>query len=204
MKGRLFLKDDKWYVQYEVINSLRVLILHKDSLRQLSLRSDKQPEHIHMEEIEFEIVTEYSDMNTNMIQKYAKLTKCNGLNFKKPTELIDDRQAYLETLARVLAKTWFYGDWKWETPNERVMQFIMVQLGLYPFFNEDDMISKTQVSEDYYKLAANCVPTRTGKEKTYTEEEMIEWTMTMIAQYAVGNTNIWNRELLKESLPKNR
>ena len=48
----------------------------------------------------------------------------------------------------------------------------MVQLGLYPFFNEDDMISKTQVSEDYYKLAANYVPTRTGKEKTYTEEDI--------------------------------
>ncbi len=81
MKGRLFLRDNIWYVQYEVINSLRALILHKDSVRQLSLRSDKQPEHMHMEEIEFEIVKEYSDMNTNMIQKYAKLTQCKGLNF---------------------------------------------------------------------------------------------------------------------------
>jgi hypothetical protein len=81
MKGRLFLRDDKWYVQYQIINSVRSLPLHKDSVRQLSLRSDKQPEHMHMEEIEFEIVKEYSDMNTNQVQKYAKLTQCKGLNF---------------------------------------------------------------------------------------------------------------------------
>jgi hypothetical protein len=81
MKGRLFLRDDKWYVEYQVINSVRSLPLHKDSVRQLSLRSDKQPEHMNMEEIEFEMVKEYSDMNTNMIQKYAKLTQCKGLNF---------------------------------------------------------------------------------------------------------------------------
>jgi hypothetical protein len=34
----------------------------------------------------------------------------------------------------------------------------------------------------------------------YTEEQVIEFTMTMIAQYVVGNTNIWNRDMLKETL----
>ena len=143
---------------------------------------------------------------------------------------IDDRQAYLETLAKVLAKTWFHCNWKWETPNERVMHFIMVELGLYPFFTEDDMISKTQVDEEYYRLATKYVKGHsenemidkdfdnlkknleridywklgynTAKQKLFTPEEMIEWTMAMIAQYAVGNTNIWNKELLRESLPK--
>ncbi len=81
MKGRLFLRDDKWYVEYQVINSVRSLPLHKDSVRQLSLRSDKQPEHMHMEEIEFEMVKEYTDSNTNQVQQCAVLTKCNGLNF---------------------------------------------------------------------------------------------------------------------------
>jgi hypothetical protein len=52
---------------------------------------------------------------------------------------------------------------------------------------------------DYWKLGYN-----TAKQNLYTPEEMIEWTMAMIAQYAIGNTNIWNRELLKESLPKNK
>jgi len=41
-----------------------------------------------------------------------------------------------------------------------------------------------------------------SKNKKFTEEEMIEWTMNMIGQYVQGNTNIWDRNLLKESLPK--
>ena len=36
--------------------------------------------------------------------------------------------------------------------------------------------------------------------KLYTEEQVIEFTMNMISQYKFGNTNIHNRELLKESL----
>lgn len=39
-----------------------------------------------------------------------------------------------------------------------------------------------------------------AKENLYTEEQVIEFTMNMISQYVQGNTNIWNRELLKESL----
>jgi hypothetical protein len=145
-------------------------------------------------------------------------------------KMVDDRQAYLETLAKILAKTWFYGDWKWETPNERVMHFIMVELGLYPFLTEDDMTEKTQVSEEYYRLAAKYVKGYSetelidkdfallkknlervdyyklgysaAKRNLFTPEEMIEWTMAMIGQYAIGNTNIWDREILKESLPK--
>jgi hypothetical protein len=81
MKGNLYTREDGWYVHYQVVNSLRSLPLHKDSIRLLSLRSDKQPEHMHMEEVEFEIVKEYVDSNTNQVQKYAKITQCKGLNF---------------------------------------------------------------------------------------------------------------------------
>ena len=38
--------------------------------------------------------------------------------------------------------------------------------------------------------------------KKYTEDDMIEWAMCMIAQYVHGNTNIWNKDLLRESLPQ--
>jgi len=34
----------------------------------------------------------------------------------------------------------------------------------------------------------------------YSEEEVIEFTMNMISQYVVGNTNIWDRDRLKETL----
>jgi hypothetical protein len=39
-------------------------------------------------------------------------------------------------------------------------------------------------------------------ETLYTEEQVIEFTMNMISQYVQGNTNIWNRELLNQSLKK--
>jgi hypothetical protein len=195
MKGKLYIKDNGLqFVQYHIINSIRSLPLHRDSVRLLSLRSDKQPEHMHMEEVDFEIVKQYTDSNTNQVQRYAKLTRCNGLNFEKPTELIDDRQAYLETLVKVLAKTWFYGDWKWETPNERVMHFIMVELGLYPFFTEDDMIEKTQVSEDYYKLASKYVLSRAPESKPYAPEDLIGFAKWIGADWMsiwVENKMMW-------------
>jgi hypothetical protein len=38
------------------------------------------------------------------------------------------------------------------------------------------------------------------QERMYSEEEVVEKCMNFIAQYAQGNTNIWNRELIRESL----
>jgi hypothetical protein len=195
MKGRLFLRDGKWHVEYQIINSFRSLPLHADSERLLSLRSDKQPEQMIGEKVEFEFedVWENGQVGINGL-RYAKLIQCNGLNFEKPAELVDDRQAYLETLAKVLAKTWFYGDWKWETPNERVMHFIMVELGLYPFFTEDDMIEKTQVSEDYYKLAAKYVLGRAPESKPYAPEDLIGFAKWIGADWMsiwVENKMMW-------------
>lgn len=40
-----------------------------------------------------------------------------------------------------------------------------------------------------------------AKEKyKYTEDDVIDFTMKMISQYVVGNKDIWNRDLLKETL----
>jgi hypothetical protein len=39
-----------------------------------------------------------------------------------------------------------------------------------------------------------------NKDKLFTKEQVIEFTMSMISQYNQGNTNIWNRYLLDESL----
>jgi hypothetical protein len=69
------------------------------------------------------------------------------------------RKEKLEILAKCLAKTWFYSDWKWENPNERVMQMIMQELGLYPFKDEDEMIQQTQVDDKLYKQATKEVST---------------------------------------------
>jgi hypothetical protein len=66
----------------------------------------------------------------------------------------------LETLAKLLAKSWFYGQWEWENPNERIQQMIMQDLGYYPFKDEDEMIIKTRVDEDLYKEAVDKVALR--------------------------------------------
>ena len=44
-----------------------------------------------------------------------------------------------------------------------------------------------------------------AKEKyKYTEEDVIDFTMNMISQYVVGNTNIWDKDMLKETLSLKR
>lgn len=63
----------------------------------------------------------------------------------------------LEILAKLLAKSWFYGNWEWENPNERIMQMLMQELGYYPFKDEDEMIHHTRVDDDLYKEAVDKV-----------------------------------------------
>ena len=72
----------------------------------------------------------------------------------------------LKTLAKLLAKSWFYGEWEWENPNERIQQMIMQDLGYYPFKDEDEMIRKTRVDEDLYKEAVDKVPLRNPRTLT--------------------------------------
>jgi hypothetical protein len=64
----------------------------------------------------------------------------------------------LEILAKLLAKIWFHCDWKWESPNERVQQMLMQELGYYPFKDEDEMIQQTQIDDNLYKQAAKEIP----------------------------------------------
>lgn len=75
-------------------------------------------------------------------------------------EYANTRSERLDVLARLLGKVWFYGEWKWETPNERVMQMIMQELGYYPFKNEDEMIQHTVVNQDLYKQAIQQIKTK--------------------------------------------
>ena len=61
------------------------------------------------------------------------------------------REEKLETIVKLFAKAMFYGDWKWETPNERVIEMLMREVGYYPFKDEDEMIHHTSVDENLYK-----------------------------------------------------
>lgn len=73
--------------------------------------------------------------------------------------LQDSVKEKLRNVVKVFAKIMFYGGWKWENPNERVITMLMQELELYPFKNEDEMIIKTDVSEELYKEAQTKVPT---------------------------------------------
>lgn len=70
------------------------------------------------------------------------------------------REEKLEAIVKLFAKTMFYGDWKWETPNERVITMLMQEVDLYPFPNEDSMIFSTKVDENLYLKANNTITGR--------------------------------------------
>jgi len=70
------------------------------------------------------------------------------------------REEKLETIVKLFAKNMFYGNWKWETPNERLITMLMQDVGMYPFKNEDDMIAKTPVSEELFKISREKIPIR--------------------------------------------
>lgn len=82
------------------------------------------------------------------------------------------REEILETIVKLFGKNMFYGDWEWETPNERVITMLMKEVGMYPFKNEDDMIDKTPVDEELYQKAIKEIPTRQGEgDKNKTSEQ---------------------------------
>lgn len=169
MTGILHKTEQGWMVEYAKHAELP---LHPDFIEMMDTCFTSK----FSQEVEFEIVTEFENQ---CIYTYAKLIK-----EEKP--FIDNRKDKLETLAKLLAKTWFYGKWDWETPNERVMQMLMQDLGLYPFKNEDEMIQQTRVDEDLYKEAVDKVELRNprimpienhsveSKETLYTEEQVRE------------------------------
>jgi len=69
----------------------------------------------------------------------------------------------LETIVKLFAKNMFYGDWEWETPNERVITMLMQEVGMYPFKDEDDLIRKTFVSDELYQKAIKEIPISKSK-----------------------------------------
>jgi len=83
------------------------------------------------------------------------------------------REEKLETIVKLFAKNMFYGNWEWETPNERLITMLMQEVGMYPFKDEDDMIAKTPVDEELYKISIEKIPIRPsvgGDSKKTTEE----------------------------------
>jgi len=97
-----------------------------------------------------------------LIEGYTEKMEVNDLReLRKDSDpaLQDAVKEKLRNVVKVFAKIMFYGGWKWENPNERVITMLMQELELYPFKNEDEMIIKTDVSEELYQEAQTKVPT---------------------------------------------
>jgi len=100
--------------------------------------------------------------------------------------------------------------------NGKEVEFEIMQYdGTIPILNAWNgyakLIDKFDVEKEMFELEQQLdIPshmrwhnrTSSQTETLYTEEQVIQFTMNMISQYVQGNTNIWNRELLKESLKK--
>lgn len=79
-----------------------------------------------------------------------------------------------KTIVRLFAKAMFYGDWKWESPNERVIEMLMRDLGLLGFKDEDEMISETKINSELYQDAITLIPTRKSVEEKNSDESKCE------------------------------
>jgi len=159
MKGKLVKTEKGWIVRYKETTPLSITTETLPLHPKCGIPQDAMCDVLDngFAEVEFEIVHfwENGEVGVNGLT-YAKLIQ-NHQSF------IDNRKDKLETLAKLLAKTWFYCDWKWESPNERVMQMLMQDLGLYPFKDEDEMIQQTKIDDgldkELYKEANRRIPT---------------------------------------------
>jgi hypothetical protein len=69
-----------------------------------------------------------------------------------------EKQEKLETIVKLLSKSMFYEYWKWETPNQRVIEMLMREVGYWDYEDEDDMIQKTFVDEELYQKSVKKIP----------------------------------------------
>ena len=172
MKGKLIKTEQGWFVRYRETTPLsittEILPLHPNS----GIPQDAMCDVLDygFAEIDFEIVHFWENGEVGVTGlTYAKL-------IQNHQPFIDNRKDKLETLAKLLAKTWFYCDWKWESPNERVMQMLMQDLGLYPFKDEDEMIQQTKIDDgldkELYKEASRRIPTYGKLSKDLVENKL--------------------------------
>jgi hypothetical protein len=67
-------------------------------------------------------------------------------------------------------------------------------------FYQDNILDK-EVAQHFFPLFKEGF-NKAKETYKFTEEDMVEFAMNMISQYQFGNTNIHNRSVLMESLPK--
>lgn len=104
--------------------------------------------------------------NTICLTAYGQGVKDTLDHLKEDTDTYPaPRVEKMQYVVKILSKIMNSCGWVWETPNERVMQMLMEELGLYPFDDEDEMIKNTKVPEELYTLAIKKVPTQVSNKQ---------------------------------------
>lgn len=133
MKGLLYKTSAGWVVKWSVPQEYKIPVheieLHPDDVQR------REPSVLGLYgEVEFEITS--VDYGSGISRGYAKITSDSIGNQKSSPQVEilspEERVLVLENLAEKLSQSWFYGEWKAETANEREMEVIMRRLGYWP------------------------------------------------------------------------
>ena len=118
----------------------------------------------------FEGIQGQIGINSELANAIYKLTDINTEGWKiiPPTHIIHDESVF-EKIVKVLSKC-MHGTWQWETPNERLIEMLMREVGYYPFSSEDEMIKNTQIDENLYAKSREVIPTRPSKTEGSSQE----------------------------------
>jgi hypothetical protein len=137
---KMFGVFDNHNILYSVyVNNLRAASDEVNRLNQMILLDDEYKKPFYIDYVTKNNLVDYKSDNN--------LEKNDFKNYSK--------NKLYEFIVKLLAKSMHYGNWKWETPNEKVMEMLMREVGLYPIDDEDEMIKKTEVNISLYQKATD-------------------------------------------------
>lgn len=164
MKGTLYKTEQGWIVQFQVINSIRSLPLHPQSVQELSIKSDKKLEDRIGDIVEFEKKTRVLDEN-GYTYNYAKLIDLN-----KETEW--------EFRSRIINEVWDEDE-----PQDYLEDLAKGEVGWYDINDERDVktfiagynkAKETLFTEEQVKQAINRAVLLTLSDKSCYSDEIIQ------------------------------
>jgi hypothetical protein len=134
-------------------------VKNKKKLKELEKRMNSEIDE-YFSNFQRYILDDFDDLNGHNQKEVLKYSHEDKVIKTKKYMTRDEK---MQAIVKILAKQWFYGDWIAETPNERVQEMLMRELGLYPFDSESDMIIHTQIDESIYKKAVNYYKANTSR-----------------------------------------
>lgn len=133
MKGLLYKTGLGWVIKWSVPQEYKIPV-HEMELHPEDVKLREPSVLGFYGEVEFQI--QEVDGGSGISRGYARVISDKGYLKNNPpvVEILsqEERILVLEDLAEKLSQSWYYGDWKPETANERKMESIMKKLGYWP------------------------------------------------------------------------